>query len=336
MNTPATQKEVHLISRPQGVPTLENFEVSETYVPSPDTGEILVRNLWLSVDPYMRGRMNESESYVPAFELGEPMEGGCVGEVVESNNKQFSVGDHVLGNQGWREYWTSYGEGVSKIDTEAAEPQNYLSILGLTGMTAWVGLNEIGKLKDGENVFVSAASGAVGSIVCQIAKIKNCRVVGSAGSADKIAWLKNEAGVDEAFNYHDTDDVSATLAKLCSEGIDLYFDNVGGDHLAGAIDHMNDFGRIVCCGMISGYNDEEPKPGPANLFKIIGKRIRMQGFIVRDHQDLQAEFQKEMGEWIRDGRIVWEETTTEGIENAAKAFIDLFDGDKMGKALVKV
>jgi len=336
MNTPATHKEVHLISRPQGVPTEDNFEVVEADVPSAGTGEILVRNLWLSVDPYMRGRMNDGESYVPAFKLGEPMEGGCVGEVVESKNENFSVGDHVLGNKGWREYWSSDGEGVTEIDTQAAEPQNYLSVLGLTGMTAWAGLNEIGKLKEGENVFVSAASGAVGSIVCQIAKIKNCRVVGSAGSANKIAWLKNEAGVDESFNYHDTDDVSTTLAKLCPDGIDLYFDNVGGDHLAGAIDHMNNFGRIVCCGMISGYNDEKPKPGPANLFKIIGKRIRIQGFIVRDHQDLQAEFQKEMGSWIQDGHIVWKETITEGIENAPKAFLDLFDGDKMGKALVKV
>jgi len=336
MNTPATQKEVHLISRPQGVPTLENFEVVETEVAAPGTGEILVRNLWLSVDPYMRGRMNQSESYVPPFELGKPMEGGCVGEVIESKNEKFSVGDYVLGDQGWRECWTSDGEGISKIDTKFAEPKNYLSILGLTGMTAWVGLKEIGKLKEGESVFVSAASGAVGSIVCQIAKIKNCRVVGSAGSVDKIAWLKTEAGVDEAFNYHDTDDVSATLAKLCPDGIDLYYDNVGGDHLAGAIDHMNNFGRIVCCGMISGYNDEKSKPGPANLFKIIGKRVRMQGFIVRDHQDLQAVFQKEMGAWIRDGSIVWEETITEGIENAPKAFLALFEGDKIGKALVKV
>jgi len=336
MSTPATHKEIHLVSRPQGVPTEDNFEVAETGVPSPATGEILVRNRWLSVDPYMRGRMNEGESYVPAFKLGEAMEGGCVGEVVASNNQKFSVGDHVLGNKGWREYWTSDGEGVIKVDTKVAEAQNYLSILGLTGMTAWVGLNAIGNLKEGENVFVSAASGAVGSSVCQIAKIQNCRVVGSAGSADKIAWLKNEAGVDEAFNYHDTDDVSATLAKLFPDGIDLYFDNVGGDHLAGAIDHMNNFGRIVCCGMISGYNDEKPKPGPANIFKIIGKRIRMQGFIVRDHQDLQAEFQKEMGGWVSGGRIVWKETITEGIENAPKAFLSLFEGDKMGKALVKV
>jgi len=225
---------------------------------------------------------------------------------------------------------------VTKIDPSVAEPRNFLSVLGLTGMTAWAGLKEIGKLREGENVFVSAASGAVGSIVCQIAKLQNCRVVGSAGSADKISWLKTEAGVDEAFNYHDTEDVSATLAKLCPDGIDLYFDNVGGHHLAAAIDHMNDFGRIVCCGMISGYNDETPKPGPANLFKIIGKRIRMQGFIVRDHQYLQAEFQKEMAAWIREGRIVWKETITEGIENAPKAFLDLFGGDKMGKALVKV
>lgn len=336
MATPEKHTEIHLKSRPEGVPTEGNFEVVEAAVPSPGDGEILVRNDWISVDPYMRGRMRDSESYVPPFQLGEPMEGGCVGEVVASNHSDFSEGDYVVGNKGWREYWTSDGEGIEKIDTDVAEPQNYLSILGLTGMTAWVGLTEIGKLKESENVFVSAASGAVGSIVCQIAKIKNCRVVGSAGSAEKIEWLKSEAGVDEAFNYNDTDNVSETLAELCPDGIDLYFDNVGGDHLAGAIDNMNDFGRIVCCGMISGYNDEEPQPGPSNLFKIIGKRIRMQGFIVRDHQDLQKEFFSEMGQWIKDDKIVWRETVTEGLEKAPQAFIDLFEGDKVGKALVKV
>jgi len=206
----------------------------------------------------------------------------------------------------------------------------------MTGMTAWVGLTEIGQLKERETVFVSAASGAVGSIVSQIAKIKNCKVIGSAGSANKIEWLKEKAGVDEVFNYHDVDDVSQKLAELAPDGIDLYFDNVGGDHLSAAIDVMNDFGRIVCCGMISGYNDTEPKPGPSNLFKIIGKRIRMQGFIVRDHQDLQEAFVKEMSSWIEAQEITWEETVTEGIENAPSAFISLFEGDKMGKALVKV
>ncbi len=336
MSIPETQHEIHLASRPSGVPTKDNFEVAEAPVPTPGDGEILVRNDWISVDPYMRGRMRDADSYVPPFQLGEPMEGGCVGEVVVSNRPGFSEGDLVVGNLGWREYWTSDGEGVQPIDPSIAEPRHFLGILGLTGMTAWVGLTRIGELRDGETVFVSAASGAVGSAVCQIAKVRNCRVIGSAGSAEKIAWLKEEAGVDEAFNYHDTDDVSATLGELCPDGIDLYFDNVGGDHLAGAIDHLNDFGRIVCCGMISGYNDEKPKPGPANLFKLIGKRIRMQGFIVRDHQDAQEEFLQEMGRWIEDGRITWKETITEGLENAPRAFLDLFEGDKMGKALVKV
>lgn len=336
MTIPETHTEIHLQSRPKGIPKTSDFIAAEVAVPSIGEGEILVRNAWISVDPYMRGRMNDSRSYVPPFELGAAMEGGCVGEVVQSNHDSFSVGDDVLGNLGWRQFWKSDGKGVTKIDTEAAQPQNYLSILGMTGMTAWVGLTEIGKIKEGETVFVSAASGAVGSIVCQIAKLHDCKVIGSAGSAEKIQWLKDEAGVDEVFNYHEVDDVSATLAELAPGGIDLYFDNVGGDHLVGAIDAMNDFGRIVCCGMISGYNDETPKPGPSNLFKVIGKRIRMQGFIVRDHQKLQGKFVKEMSDWIRSGEIVWEETITEGIENAPEAFIHLFSGDKMGKAIVKV
>lgn len=336
MPLPESHTEIHLKSRPEGMPALENFEVAQAALPTISDGEILVKNEWLTVDPYMRGRMKDTKSYVPPFELGKPMEGGCVGRVVDSKNSTFAVGDYVLGNKGWREFWKSDGSDAQAIDAKAAEPQNYLSVLGMTGMTAWVGLNEIGKLKEGETVFVSAASGAVGSIVAQIAKIKKCKVIGSAGSAEKIAWLKEKAGVDEVFNYHDTVDVSEKLQALAPDGIDLYFDNVGGDHLAAAIDAMNNFGRIVCCGMISGYNDKEPKPGPSNLFKIIGKRIRMQGFIVRDHQELHEPFIKEMSGWIQSGEITWEETVTRGIENTPAAFLSLFEGDKMGKALVKV
>jgi NADPH-dependent curcumin reductase CurA len=329
-------REIHLKSRPQGMPKPENFELAKVDVPSPAEGEFLVRNEWLSVDPYMRGRMKEGKSYVAPFELDKPMEGGCVGKVVESKHPDFKEGDHVLGNMGWRECWKSNGEGVSKIDTSISEPKNFLSILGMTGMTAWVGLTKIGELKEGSQVFVSAASGAVGSTVCQIAKLMGCRVVGSSGSAEKIAWLKDKASIDEALNYKKVDDISAKLAELFPDGIDLYFDNVGGDHLAGAIDQMNTYGRIVCCGMISGYNDEQPKPGPDNLFKIIGKRIRMEGFIVRDHQDLQQEFIRQMSAWMKADKIHWEETITEGVENAPAAFINLFKGDKMGKALIKV
>ena len=338
MSSASTTKqcEIHLISRPDGKPIAENFELVETEMPEAGEGEILVQNEWISVDPYMRGRMRDTKSYVKPFQLGEPLEGGCVGKVIQSKHPDFSVGDYVLGNQGWRVYWTSNGQGVQKIDPQTAEIQNYLSVLGLTGMTAYVGLLNIGKLKEGETVFVSAASGAVGSIVCQIAKAMNCRVVGSAGSAKKIGWLKEKAGVDAAFNYHDVNDISAKLAELCPEGIDLYFENVGGDHLQGAIDNMKDYGRIVCCGMISGYNDADPKPGPNNLFKVIGKRLRIEGFIVRDHQDQQAEFHQQMLKWIKAGQIVWEETITEGLENAPAAFMALFEGEKMGKALVKI
>lgn len=334
--TTRTQREIHLKSRPEGIPSKDNFELVESEVPVAQKGEFLVCNEWISVDPYMRGRMREGESYVAPFEIGEPLGGGCVGKVIESSHDEFAQGDYVLGNQGWREFWISDGEGVQKIDPQSVPVQSYLSVLGLTGMTAYVGLMEIGKLHKHETVFVSAASGAVGSIVCQIAKIKNCRVIGSAGSKKKIDWLNEKAGIDEAFNYHEVDNVSRKLQQLCPDGIDLYFDNVGGDHLEGAIDNMNDYSRIVCCGMISGYNDKQPQPGPNNLFKIIGKRLRMQGFIVRDHQELQEEFHNQMTEWIKADKIHWEETVTDGLENAPEAFINLFHGDKMGKALVKV
>ncbi|MEZ6078009.1 MAG: NADP-dependent oxidoreductase [Pirellulaceae bacterium] len=331
-----TQREFHLKSRPQGVPSVENFELVETELPPFNEGEFLVQNEWLSVDPYMRGRMRGGKSYVEPFELGAPMEGGCVGRVIESKNPKYSVGDYVLGNQGWRKYWISNGKGAQRIDPDASDIQNYLSVLGMTGMTAYVGLLKIGRLKEGETVFVSAASGAVGSIVCQIAKLKKCRVIGSAGSAAKIKWLKEKAGVDQAFNYHDVEDLSAKLEELCPEGIDVYFDNVGGDHLQAAIDNMKTFGRIVCCGMISVYNDAQPTPGPNNLFKIIGKQLRVEGFIVRDHYDVYREFQQHMSQWIQQKQIVWEETITDGLENAPSAFINLFGGDKLGKALVRV
>jgi len=331
-----TLRSVHLASRPDAVPTLDNFKVVEDEISSPAKGEFLVRNEWISVDPYMRGRMRDSDSYVPAFQIGEPMEGGCVGRVIESQCPDFNEGDYVVGNMGWRDHWLSTGEGVLKVDAEVVSPQTYLGVLGMTGMTAYVGLNKIGKLIEGDTVFVSAASGAVGSIVCQIAKLKNCKVIGSAGSQAKIDWLKNEAGIDAAFNYHEVSDVSAKLKELCPDGIDLYFDNVGGDHLEAAIDSMKNFGKIVCCGMISSYNDSEPQPGPKNIFRIIGKRLRMQGFIVRDHMDQTSVFQRDMTQWIKNSKIKWRETVTEGLENAPQAFIDLFTGDKIGKSLVKL
>ena len=240
-------REILLRERPVGMPTSENFELAEVEVPELTEGEFLVRNIWMSVDPYMRGRMTERKSYIPPFEIGKALEGHCVGEVVESRNERFAVGDCVLGMYGWREYWMSDGDGSSgviKINPKMWPIQFFLGILGMTGLTAYVGLLRIGQLKEAETVFVSAASGAVGSVVCQIAKAKGCYVVGSAGSNDKVKWLLNDAGIDYAFNYKEVkDDLSIELGKAYrSDGIDLYFDNVGGNHLEAALDHMKTFG----------------------------------------------------------------------------------------------
>jgi NADPH-dependent curcumin reductase CurA len=239
----------------------------------------------MSVDPYMRGRMNDRKSYVPPFQLGEPLDGGCVGRVVGSKKGSFQVGDYVSGMLGWREYFVSDGQGLVKVDPGVAPIQSYLGTLGMPGLTAWAGLLHIGKPKEGETVFVSGAAGAVGSVVCQIAKLKGCRVVGSAGSVEKVSWLLNEAGLDAAFNYKKADDIIAEVGKHCPKGIDIYFENVGGVHLEAALGHMNPHGRIVMCGMISMYNATQSVPGPNNLAYIIIKQLIMQGFIVLDHYD---------------------------------------------------
>jgi NADPH-dependent curcumin reductase CurA len=331
------------------MPINENFELVEVQIPEPLDGEFLVRNIWMSVDPYMRGRMTERKSYVPPFELGKALEGGCIGKVVESKNSQFAVGDYVLGMKGWREYWISAGNlasGISKIDPNIGPIQFYLGIFGMTGLTAYVGLLRIGQLKEGDTVFVSAASGAVGSVVCQIAKMKGCYVIGSAGSKEKVNWLINNAGVDYAFNYKELRDenISTELRKAYLQssseeeggGIDLYFDNVGGKHLEAALDNMKTFGRIVLCGMISGYNATSPIPGPSNIFLAITKRLRLQGFIVRDHYDMTNQFLNDMAKWVQEEKVKWKETIFEGLENAPKAFIALFNGENFGKTLVKI
>jgi NADPH-dependent curcumin reductase CurA len=323
------------------MPTNENFELVEVQIPEPRDGQFLVRNMWMSVDPYMRGRMTERKSYVPPFEIGKSLEGGCVGKVVESKNNQFAVRDYVLGMNGWREYWISDSgpaSGVSKIDPNIGPIQFFLGLFGMTGLTAYVGLLRIGQLKEGETVFVSAASGAVGSVVCQIAKIKGCYVIGSAGSKEKVTWLMKDAGIDYAFNYRELEDnISKELGKAYqTEGIDLYFDNVGGKHLEAALDHMKAFGRIVLCGMISQYNATSPTPGPANIFQGITKRLRLQGFIVRDHYDMLNEFHGNMAKWVNERKIKWKETVFEGLENAPKAFVALFNGENFGKTLVKI
>ena len=329
-------KEILLRKRPDGIPVEADFEIVEVLVGVPQDGEILVRNIYLSVDPYMRGRMHDRESYVPSFQLGETITGGCVGQVIASNNHKFQVGDYVLSSLGWREYYLSDGQGLTRVDPSAVPVQFYLGVTGMPGLTAYIGLLDIGQPKENETVYVSAASGAVGSVVCQIAKIKGCHVVGSAGSDKKVDWLVNEIGVDSAINYKKVPDLSAALASHCPDGIDIYFENVGGKHLEAVLSNMNPYGRIPVCGMISQYNLAEGQPGPKNLFTIIGKRLLLKGFIVSDHYDRFPKFTQEMLGWIESGKIKWEETVFEGIQNTPKAFIGLFTGENLGKMLVKV
>jgi len=331
-------REIHLKSRPTGMPKVENFELVETPVPKPGPGQFLIQNIFMSVDPYMRGRMMDRESYVPPFQVGHVLDGGSVGRVIESNSDGYNVGDYVCGfaSGGWREYWVSDGTLMQKIDPDLAPLQAYLGTLGMPGLTAYSGLLRIGEPKEGETVFVSAAAGAVGSIVCQIAKIKGCRVVGSVGSDEKVEWLKREAGADAAVNYKTCGDLEAALKKECPKGIDIYFENVGGEHLEAALNLMNQRGRIVACGMISMYNAVDMPPGPRNIVLIVGKSIKMQGFIVSNYLDMVPAFFADMGQWIRDGKIKWQETVIDGIENAPKAFLGLFTGANTGKMLVRL
>lgn len=340
-------REIHLKEYPIGMPTEDNFELVEVQIPKPKEGEYLVRNIWMSVDPYMRGRMRQGNSYIPPFQLGQPLDGGCVGQVIESKNNQFAVGEYVLSTFGWREYWLSSDDDSSrssgsiiKIDPKMAPLQWFLGIFGMTGLIAYVGLLKISGLNDGETVFVSTAAGAVGSIACQIAKIKGCHVIGSTGSEEKVKWLLDQAGADYAFNYKKVadDNISSELRKVCpAGGIDVYFDNVGGKHLEAALDNMKVFGRIVLCGMISQYNDTSPSArGPSNLFLAITNRIKLHGFIVRDNYDMLNEFHSSMAKWIVEGKLNWKETVFEGIDNAPKAFLGLFKGENIGKMLVKI
>jgi NADPH-dependent curcumin reductase CurA len=280
--------------------------------------------------------MFDQESYVPPFQLNMPLEGGCVGQVMESKESMFQVGDFVLGMLGWSEYCVSDGTGLSKIDPGFAPIQSNLGVVGMPGLTGYFGLLEIGKPKKGETVFVSAASGAVGSVVCQIAKLKGCYVVGSAGSDEKVSWLIEEIGIDAAFNYKTVDNITNEVGKYFSKGIDVYFENVGGKHLEAALAHMNTYGRIVLCGMISIYNATKLQPGPSNLFYAISKQLTLKGFIVSEHYDMLPQFYTEMGEWISEGRIKWKETIVKGIENAPSAFIGLFTGVNFGKMIVQV
>jgi NADPH-dependent curcumin reductase CurA len=327
-------REIRLVARPQGFPAEELFEVAETRIPTPAEGQVLIRNAYFSVDPYMRPRMNDVRSYVAPFTLGEAMTGGAVGRVAVSRNSRYPEGEWVLHQLGWREWALSDGAALRRLDPTAAPLSTALGVLGMPGFTAWYGMFVLGQPKEGETVLVSGAAGAVGSAAGQMAAIAGCRVVGSAGSDEKLAWLR-ELGFDDAFNYREQKPRHA-LAELAPDGIDIYFDNVGGDHLEAAIGALRTHGRVVACGSISRYNDAEAAPGPRNMFLVVTKRLRLQGFIISDHFDRFGEFAREATEWVRDGRLQYRETVVDGIENAPKAFLGLLRGDNIGKMLVKV
>ncbi len=326
----------HLVARPTGEPNPDCFELVEVELPDPGPDEILVRNTWLSVDPYMRGRMDDRPSYLPPYQLGEPMDGAAVGVVEASNHPDFAPGDEVVHQSGWRDPAVLPGKGVHKIDTTAAPAQAYLNVLSMIGLTAYAGLVDVAALKPGDTVFISGAAGAVGSLAGQIARLKGAgRVVGSAGSPEKVAWLVEKAGFDAAFNYHDSP-VRKSLREVAPDGIDVYFDNVGGEHLEAAIGAMRMHGRIALCGMISLYNATEPQPGPRNLPLFIARRLSMRGFLVIDYGHLRPEFLREVGEWYAEGKIIAEETVVDGIENAVDAFLGVLRGANLGKMLVRL
>ncbi|SIN09395.1 NADP-dependent oxidoreductase [Micromonospora cremea] len=330
-----SNREIHLASRPQGWPTEENFRLVETDVPTPGPGQIVVCNQYLSVDPYMRGRMNDVKSYVAPFALDAPLDGGAIGEVVASEAADVAVGDTVLHGLGWREYALLDATAARKVDPSLAPVSAYLSVLGMTGLTAYAGLLEVAAMKPGETVFVSAAAGAVGSLVGQIAKLKGAgRVVGSAGSPAKVERLR-ALGFDAAFDYHDGS-VRDSLKAAAPDGVDVYFDNVGGDHLEAAISAMNLHGRAAICGMIAQYNDTEPPAAPRNLALVIGKRLTLRGFLVGDHGNVREAFVRDVAGWLREGRLSYDETVVDGIENAPAAFLGLLRGDNLGKMLVRV
>lgn len=335
MSLPTRTREIQLASRPSGAPTPANFRLMEVDLPELKDGEILVRNTVMSVDPYMRGRMNDVKSYVPPFQIDQPLDGGAVGTVIASRSDEFAEGQSVLHGLGWREHAILPAGRATAVDTSDLRDSSYLGVLGMPGLTAYAGLMAAAEFQPGDAVFVSGAAGAVGSLVGQIARLSGAsRVVGSAGSAAKVERLI-ELGFDAAFDYHEGS-VRDSLKKAAPDGIDVYFDNVGGDHLEAAISALNVDGRVAMCGAISQYNATEPACAPRNLALAIGKRLTLRGFIVGKYSDMRDEFLSVVGPWLADGSIQWDETVREGLENAPQAFIDLLAGANTGKMIVRL
>jgi len=333
-------RQVKLAAHPVGLPTHADLPLSEAPVPVPGDGQMLLRTVYLSLDPYMRGRMGQARSYATGVELGQVMVGQTVSRVVESKVDGFAPGDFVLSFAGWQDYSLSDGRGVRKLDSALAPLSTALGVLGMPGMTAYVGLLHIGELKEGDAVVVSAASGAVGGVVGQIAKLKGCRVVGVAGAPEKCAYVTDELGFDECVSHH-SPTLAEDLKKACPDGIDLYFENVGGKVFEAVLPLLNDFARIPVCGRIAAYNDTAAPPGPnmvpALMGMILVRRLMFRGFIVSDHYAaLQSDFLRDMGAWVREGKVKYREDIVDGLENAVDAFLGLFQGANFGKLLIRV
>ena len=329
-------RQIILKSRPTGIPVKSNFEITEISTPVIQEGELLVKALYISVDPYMRGRMSEAKSYIPPFEVGKPMDGGVVAEVIESRHPDFGAGDAVLGHVQWKEMQTVNAQQVNKLDKAAAPLSYYLGMLGMPGLTAYFGLLEIGKPVPGETVVVSGAAGAVGMVVCQIARIKGCRVVGIAGSDDKIAYLKDVLKVDQVINYNTEKSMEAAVARACPDGVDIYFDNVGGGISDAVIANLNKGARIPLCGQISLYNSVEKPIGPRIQQTLLRKSALMQGFIVTNYTIRFGEGVQQLAQWMAEGKLTSQETIVKGFELLPETFIGLFHGTNTGKLLVEM
>ncbi len=329
-------KVILLKNRPVGEPTLNDFKFLEEENPIPQEGQILLKTLYVSVDPYLRGRMSRAKSYVPPFELDKPIHSGIIAEVVESKLSDFKVGDCVSGVLDWKELQVSDGRGLIKVDGNAAPLSAYLGVLGMTGLTAYLGLTEIGKPKSGDTVVVSGAAGAVGSIVGQIAKILGCRVIGIAGSDEKTSMLTSKFGFDAAINYKTTTDIKAAIANAAPKGVDVYFDNVGGEISDAVLANINQFARVAVCGSISGYNDTEDSMGPRVQSILVKNSVLMQGYIVSNYKNKFPAAITQLASWLQDGKLTYTETIVNGFDNIPQAFIDLFEGKNEGKMIVKI
>lgn len=325
-----------LKERPQGLPKQSDFEKKGQQLNAVKDGEILVENHYLSVDPYMRGRMNDTASYIPPFQIGSPMDGGAIGRVLESSAEGFNKGDLIRSMHGWRTHYVANAKGVEKLpEIDGVPIQAYLGVLGMPGLTAYTGTLAICKPVKDETIFVSGAAGAVGSLVGQIAKIKGASVVGSVGSTDKADYIKS-IGYDEAINYKTTKNLLNDLLAAAPKGIDMYFDNVGSEHLEAALFAANRQARMALCGMISQYNNTQAQPGPSNLILMVGKSILAKGFIVSDYLDMSNDFIKDMSQWILEGKLTWRETPFDGMDASVEAFLSLFSGGNTGKALIRL